>query len=168
MPRRNGTAGAAIGVPQMNTPGFPPFCRCSHSTSRIKFSNCRVVRSAPVGRPVQWIIASRTLQVSGAQFAFTQPVRSRPLNNGTNPSSSAAASLIAQITAIPVARRKVFMRGVCTRLPGNARKMTGVPLRPARVSVARFARAGRPCHYPGSSAAAAISFASAPAGRVNR
>src|SRR5439155_673503 len=75
MPRRNGTPGAAMGVPQMNTPEFPAFCRCRHSTSRMKFSYCRDVRNAPVGRPVQWIIPSRTLQVSGAQFAFTHPVK---------------------------------------------------------------------------------------------
>src|SRR5215213_8974148 len=31
-----------------------------------------------------------TDHVSGAQFAFTQPVKSRPLNSGTNPASSAA------------------------------------------------------------------------------
>src|SRR6185503_11620740 len=91
------------------------------STSRIKFSYCRGVRNAPVGRPVQWMTPSRTLQVSGAQFAFTQPVRSRPLNMGTNPSSSAAKTRAAQATVIHAVRRNVFMPEDWTGPPGNAR-----------------------------------------------
>jgi len=119
MPRKNGTPGAAMGVPQMNTPELPPLLKCRHSTSRMKFSYCRVVRSAPVGRPVQWMTPSRTLHVSGAQFAFTQPVKSRPLKSGTKPLSSAASAEVAAIIRSTKANR--FMRRECHGPRTNAR-----------------------------------------------
>src|SRR6185503_14083101 len=56
-------------------------------------------------------------------------------------------------------------RGICLALDlGSLVFRRSWHGRLARMSVERLARAGRPCHYP---VAAAISFDSAPAGRVN-
>src|SRR3972149_4255575 len=54
----------------------------------MKFSYCFSVRMTPVGMPVQWIMPSRTVNVSGAQLTLTQPERSSPLNSATKPVSS--------------------------------------------------------------------------------
>src|SRR4051812_38263190 len=108
MPRRKGTPGAAIGVPQMKTPEFPPLLRWRQSTSRMKFSYWRVVLMAPVGFPVQWIRPSFTVQVSGAQLAFTQPFRSCPLKREMKPSSTAPKAV-----KVAVSRRREQSRCMC-------------------------------------------------------
>src|SRR3954464_6961549 len=108
MPRRKGTPGAAIGVPQMKTPELPPLLRWRQSTSRIKFSYCRVVLMAPVGFPVQWMTPSFTVQVSGAQLALVQPFRFCPLKRETKPRSSAPKAVQAAVS-----RRREQSRCMC-------------------------------------------------------
>ena len=66
----------------MKTPALPLGLRCRHSNSRTKFSYWRSVRRAPVGMPSQWIMPSRTVNVSGAQLTLTHPRKSRPLKIG--------------------------------------------------------------------------------------
>jgi hypothetical protein len=109
MPRRKGTPGAEMGLPQMKTPELPPLVRCRHSHSRMKFSYCFSVRIAPVGMPVQRMTPSLMLHVSGAQFAFTQPLRSLPLNIGKKPSSSAAWERSAVVRERAQSREADFM-----------------------------------------------------------
>src|SRR5437764_9250272 len=87
--RVNGWPGAVIGSDQTNRPAFPPCTMCRHSKSSSKFSYCRSVLITPVGTPVDTIIPSRTVNVFGAQFTLTQPLRSFPLNSATYPSLSA-------------------------------------------------------------------------------
>jgi hypothetical protein len=60
---------------------------------------------------------SFTDHVSGAQFTFTQPSKSRPLNNGLkSESSSAAKATAAERQAIRNARRIRFSKRFCLRV----------------------------------------------------
>src|SRR6267143_6489195 len=59
-----------------------------------------------------------TPHVSGAQLAFTQPVKSRPLKSGTKPSLSAASAVAAVISRD---RKQGFMPGHCQHQRENAR-----------------------------------------------
>src|SRR5687768_5893579 len=88
-------------------PAFPPAFICRHSSSTMKFVYIFSVRSTPVGTPVETITPSLTVNVFGAQFTFTHPDRSVPLNIGTNPSSSCplACNAIQQIATTTVTER---------------------------------------------------------------
>ena len=88
IPRANGDPGAGRPSPQTKTPALPPAFMCRHSSSRMKFSYCFSVRSRPVGKPVDTIRPSRTLNVPGATSSGTQPERSWPLNSDTHGSSA--------------------------------------------------------------------------------
>ena len=57
---------------------------------------------APVGMPVETMMPSRTVNVSGATFTLVQFDKSRPLKSGTNPSSSAAAHVSVVKTAAAI------------------------------------------------------------------
>lgn len=90
----------------------------------MKFSYCRTVRSAPVGVPVQWMTPSFTDHVSGAQFTFTQPSRSRPLNNDLKSAVSSAANAGAKTTQL-ASSNKVLISQANWLAACRPRKKTG-------------------------------------------
>src|SRR5262249_26450749 len=78
------TAGNAS--PQTKKPELPTsvLLTCIHSNSATKFSYCRSVRRKPYGSPEVTISPFLTKNVPGAVLTRAQPVKSRPLKNGTN------------------------------------------------------------------------------------
>src|SRR5262245_60154054 len=70
---------------------------------------------------------SRTLHVSGAQLAFTHPVKSRPLKRGTKPASSAASAEVAAATRRTRENRFMGQECPCHRINARRNQERGGP-----------------------------------------
>ena len=85
---------------------------CCQSHSKMKFSYIFSVAMKPVGSPLVMTMPFSQRKVSEATFTGRQPLRSLPLNIGTNPSSSwAPANAAANKEKSRAESRVSFMRG---------------------------------------------------------
>ena len=60
------------GMAHRNTPEFPPYCLCFHSTTNSRLVTCFLVRITPTGLPVHLIRLPSNDHVLSAQLTFTK------------------------------------------------------------------------------------------------